>query len=61
MNWSGHIIKQEALPRLVRAIALMREPVDVAIVGAGEDFPAVQALVSALKFGNVRLTGAQHG
>jgi glycosyltransferase involved in cell wall biosynthesis len=57
----GRIVQQKALPRLVHAIALMRQPVDVTIVGTGEDFPAIEGLVHELGLGNVRLTGAQYG
>lgn len=57
----GRITQQKAVPRLVRAIAVMQEPVDVVIVGSGEDSTMVRELVGKLDLGNVRLVGAQRG
>ncbi len=57
----GRIHPVKAVPRLVRAVALMREPVDAVIVGDGADFPKVERLVRDLHLENVRLVGVQRG
>jgi len=57
----GRISPQKALPRLLHAVSQMAHPVDLVIVGDGEDFGMVRDLVDALDLQNVRLVGAQRG
>lgn len=57
----GRISPQKALPRLVHAVSRMTQPVDLVIVGEGEDYVIVRDLARKLGLGNVRLVGAQFG
>ncbi len=57
----GRISPQKALPRLIHALSQMVQPVDLAIVGQGEDAATIRELVDRLGLGNVRLVGVQRG
>jgi glycosyltransferase involved in cell wall biosynthesis len=57
----GRISPQKALPRLIRAITTTSQPVDLVVVGDGEDSGSAQRLVRELGLANVRFVGAQRG
>ena len=57
----GRIHPVKAIPRLIRAIALMQEAVDTVIVGDGPGRLEVERVVHELHLGNVQLVGVQQG
>ena len=57
----GRICPQKALPRLIHALSHMTQPVELVVVGEGEDREAVQDLVATLGLPRVRFVGGQYG
>ena len=57
----GRISPQKVLPRLLHALSRMSHPVDLAVVGEGEDSAMVRTLVGKLGLDNVQLVGVQRG
>jgi glycosyltransferase involved in cell wall biosynthesis len=57
----GRLSPQKALPRLVQALAVMRQPVQAVLVGEGEAQSTIEELLRAYSLTNVRLVGAQRG
>jgi glycosyltransferase involved in cell wall biosynthesis len=57
----GRLSQQKALPRLVRALAVMRQPVQAVLVGEGDSRPAIEELLREYSLTNVRLAGARRG
>ena len=57
----GRIHPVKAVPRLIRAVALMQEPVDTVIVGDGPGLLEVERAVRELRLRNVQLVGVQQG
>lgn len=56
----GRLSPQKAVPRLVEALAGMKEPAQAVFVGDGEDRPRLEKLVRHYSLTNVRLVGAQY-
>ena len=57
----GRLSQQKALPRLVQALAAMRQPAAAVLVGEGEARPAIEELLREYALTNVQLAGARHG
>jgi glycosyltransferase involved in cell wall biosynthesis len=57
----GRLDPQKNIPRLVRAVAQVTEPVEVVVVGDGEQRESCQSIRDRLGVGHVRFVGAQHG
>jgi glycosyltransferase involved in cell wall biosynthesis len=57
----GRLSVQKNVPRLVEALALVEVPVDLVLVGDGEDRIRVERLIEERGLTNVRLVGAQYG
>ena len=57
----GRLSQQKALPRLVQALAAMRQPAAAVLVGEGEARPAIEELLREYSLTNVQLAGARHG
>jgi glycosyltransferase involved in cell wall biosynthesis len=57
----GRLSQQKALPRLVQALAVMRQPVQAVLVGEGDARSTIEELLRAYSLSNVRLAGARHG
>ena len=57
----GRLAVQKNVPLLLNAVAGMSQPVDVRIVGDGEDRPMLEDMVRDLGLDNVRLVGAKVG
>lgn len=57
----GRLAPQKRIDLLLRALALVRQPMEVAIVGDGEDRAKLQRLADTLGLSDVRLVGAKVG
>ena len=57
----GRLAPQKNLSLLLRAVSLMRQPVEVRIVGDGEERSMLQAQIDDLRLRNVELCGAKSG
>jgi len=57
----GRLTPQKNVARLVRAIAQVAAPVELVIVGDGEERAELERLVDELGLGNITMVGAQHG
>lgn len=57
----GRLSVQKNVPRLIEAIALVDAPIELVLVGDGEERGRVERLISELGLRNVRLVGAAHG
>jgi phosphatidylinositol alpha-mannosyltransferase len=57
----GRLAPQKNVPRLLGAIAATTRPVELAIVGDGEDRALLEGLISDLHLGNVRMVGSRTG
>lgn len=57
----GRMSHQKNVARLVRALAQVKEPVELVIVGDGEDRSMLEGLVAQLELSNVRMVGPQRG
>jgi glycosyltransferase involved in cell wall biosynthesis len=57
----GRISVQKNVPRLLEAMAKVEAPVELVLVGDGDERPRVEQLVEQLGLTNVRLVGAAHG
>ena len=57
----GRLSQQKAVPRLVQALAMMRQPAQAVLVGEGDERSAVEELLLSYALTNVRLVGARHG
>lgn len=57
----GRLSPQKNVARLVRAIAQVSAPVELVIVGDGEERAAIERLALELGHPNIRMVGAQHG
>jgi glycosyltransferase involved in cell wall biosynthesis len=49
------------IPRLIKAVSLMKVPAQLRIVGDGEDRTAIENLISDLKLSNITLVGKKFG
>ena len=57
----GRFSPQKNVPRLLQAMARVDAPVELVLVGDGEERPHVEQLIEKLGLDNVRLVGAAHG
>jgi glycosyltransferase involved in cell wall biosynthesis len=57
----GRLSQQKALPRLVQALAVMRQPVQAVLVGEGDARSTIEELLREYSLTNVCLAGARHG
>jgi glycosyltransferase involved in cell wall biosynthesis len=57
----GRLSTQKNVPRLLHAVAAVRRPVELVLVGDGEDRALVEATIARLGLTNVRLAGAARG
>ncbi|MFZ0832475.1 MAG: glycosyltransferase family 4 protein [Mycobacterium sp.] len=57
----GRLAPQKNVSLLLRALAAMTEPVEVRIVGDGEERRALERMISELCLGNTRIVGAKVG
>jgi glycosyltransferase involved in cell wall biosynthesis len=57
----GRISVQKNVPRLLEAMARVDAPVELVLVGDGDERPRVEQLIEQLGLTNVRLVGAAHG
>jgi glycosyltransferase involved in cell wall biosynthesis len=57
----GRLERQKNIPRLLRALALVDEPVEVVVVGDGEQRERCQAMRDELGLEGVRFVGRQSG
>jgi glycosyltransferase involved in cell wall biosynthesis len=57
----GRLDRQKNVPRLLRALTQVPEPVEAVIVGDGEDKRECESLCRTHNLDNVRLVGPQHG
>jgi rhamnosyl/mannosyltransferase len=57
----GRLDAQKNVVRLVQAMARVTRPVELTVVGDGEEQPRVRAAVAAAGLTSVRLVGAVHG
>lgn len=57
----GRLDPQKNLPRLLRAVARVTEPVELVVVGEGAQRLACESLRDRLGLANVRFVGARHG
>ncbi|MFN2505178.1 MAG: glycosyltransferase family 4 protein [Acidimicrobiales bacterium] len=61
MLFVGRLARQKNVPRLLRAVASARAPLELVLVGDGDDRPRLERLIGDLALTNVRLVGAQFG
>ena len=57
----GRLAPQKNVARLLEAIAATTRPVELAIVGDGEERALLEGLISELHLGNVRMVGSRTG
>lgn len=57
----GRLDAQKNIPRLLRAVSQLTEPVEVVIVGDGEERRRCESIRDELGLGHVRFVGVQHG
>ena len=57
----GRLSPQKNVPRLLRAVAAVSLPVELVIVGDGEQRAMLQDLIRELGLGSARMVGAVHG
>jgi glycosyltransferase involved in cell wall biosynthesis len=57
----GRLSPQKAVPRLVEALAKMRQPVQAVLVGDGDQRPMIESLLRQHSLSNVRLAGIRLG
>jgi glycosyltransferase involved in cell wall biosynthesis len=57
----GRISVQKNVPRLLEAMAQVVVPVELVLVGDGDERPRAEQLIEQLGLTNVRLAGAAHG
>jgi glycosyltransferase involved in cell wall biosynthesis len=57
----GRLSPQKAVPRLVEALAQMRQPVQAVLVGDGDQRPMIESLLRQHSLSNVRLAGIRLG
>jgi glycosyltransferase involved in cell wall biosynthesis len=57
----GRLAPQKNVARLLRAVAVTTSPVELAIVGDGEDRAMIEELIRDLHLGNVRMVGSRTG
>ncbi len=57
----GRLDGQKNIPRLLRAVALVDEPVELVVVGDGEERARCEALRDELRLSHVQFVGAQYG
>ncbi len=57
----GRLDPQKNVPRLLRAIAEVTDPVEVVVVGDGQERERCESLCTELGLDHVRFVGAQHG
>jgi len=57
----GRLTRQKNVPRLFDAVALAKTPVELVIVGDGEDRAALEALARGAGLSNARFVGAKVG
>jgi glycosyltransferase involved in cell wall biosynthesis len=57
----GRLAPQKNVPLLLRAVASVSSPVELVIVGDGEERPMLEQLARSLGLGNVRMVGALAG
>ena len=57
----GRLAPQKNVTRLLRAMAATTRPVELAIVGEGEERAMLEDLISELHLGNVRMVGSRTG
>jgi glycosyltransferase involved in cell wall biosynthesis len=57
----GRLAPQKNVPLLLNALAAMTEPVEVRIVGEGEDRPMLERMIDKLRLDDVQMVGAKVG
>jgi glycosyltransferase involved in cell wall biosynthesis len=57
----GRLAPQKNVPLLLNALAAMTEPVEVRIVGDGEDRPMLERLIGEFRLDNAQMVGAKVG
>ncbi|MCM3883437.1 glycosyltransferase family 4 protein [Frankia sp. R82] len=57
----GRLTRQKNVPRLLEALGSVNAPVELVVVGDGEDREALEAQVTQLGLGNARLVGPKTG
>jgi glycosyltransferase involved in cell wall biosynthesis len=57
----GRLDAQKNIPRLLRAVARVTEPVEVVVVGDGEERERCESIREQLGVGHVRFVGPQYG
>jgi glycosyltransferase involved in cell wall biosynthesis len=57
----GRLSVQKNVPRLLQALALVEAPVELVLVGDGDERPRVERLIEQLGLEHVRVVGAAHG
>ncbi len=57
----GRLSVQKNVPRLLEAMARVEAPVELVLVGDGDERPRIEKMIERLGLRNVRLVGAAHG
>lgn len=57
----GRLSVQKNVPRLLEAMARVQAPIELVLVGDGDERPRIERMIETLGLRNVRLVGAAHG
>jgi glycosyltransferase involved in cell wall biosynthesis len=57
----GRLSQQKAVPRLIKALAAMTQPVEAVLVGEGDQRPFIEDLIREIGRANISMAGARNG